>query len=147
MFITLNLRNILYSALAVAAVLSLSSCATSNPVVYQNSATTATSETQLRQDIAACESQARQNGLKPGGGPGGDVARDTVRGGALGGATGAVSGAIGGNAGRGAKYGAAAGATAGLIRSIFKDSKPNSTYRRYVERCLTDLGHDVVGWD
>ena len=28
-----------------------------------------------------------------------------------------------------------------------RDSKPNSTYRRYVERCLADQGYDVVGWD
>jgi uncharacterized protein YcfJ len=127
--------------------LALTACATSSPVVYRNQALPTVSESQLRQDIAQCETQAGNAGLKPNSGPGGDVTRDTVRGGALGGATGAVSGAIGGNAGRGAKYGAAAGATAGLIRSIFKDSKPNSTYRRYVERCLTDLGHDVVGWD
>lgn len=122
-------------------------CATSNPVVYQNKASATVSEEVLRRDIAGCETEARDAGLKPNGGPGSDVARDTVKGGALGGATGAVSGAIGGNAGRGAQYGAAAGATAGLIRSIFKDTKPNSTYRRYVERCLTDLGHDVIGWD
>ena len=87
-------------------------CATSNPVVYQNKASATVSEEVLRRDIAGCETEARDAGLKPNGGPGSDVARDTVKGGALGGATGAVSGAIGGNAGRGAQYGAAAGATA-----------------------------------
>lgn len=124
-------------------------CASSSPVVYQNRGAPPVSEDVLRNDIAACESEARSKGLNSSQAPGSEVARDTVRGGAVGGATGAVGGAIGGNAGRGAKYGAAAGATAGLIRSIFKDSgsKPNATYRKYVERCLTDLGHDVIGWN
>lgn len=134
--------------LVVSGLLILGGCASSSPVIYQSKGAPAAADSaQLAQDIAGCETQARDQGLDPNKGPGGDLARDTVRGGALGGATGAVTGAIGDNAGHGAKYGAAAGATAGLIRSIFRDSKPNSTYRRYVERCLADQGYDVVGWD
>ena len=125
----------------------LIACTTSSPVVYQSKSAPTVSEAQLRSDIEACRLEAKNQGLNPTGGPGAEVAKGAVRGGAMGTATGAVTGAIGGNPGRGATYGAAAGATAGLLNSLFKGSKPNSTYRRYVERCLTDLGHDVVGWN
>ena len=125
----------------------LVACATSAPVIYQNKTTTQVGEAQVQSDIDACVAEAESKGLDPTHGPGSEVAKDTVRGGAVGGATGAVTGAIAGNAGSGAKYGAAAGATAGLLRGLFKDSKPNSVYRRYVERCLVDLGYDVVGWN
>ena len=125
----------------------LVACATSSPVVYQSKTAATVSEDQLHNDIEACRLEAKNKGLTPTGGQGAEVAKGTVRGGAMGTATGAVTGAIGGNPGRGATYGAAAGATAGLLNSLFKGSKPNSTYRRYVERCLTDLGHDVVGWN
>lgn len=125
----------------------LTACSTTAPVIYQSKKTAQAGEQQLQQDIASCRSEAESKGLDPTRSGSTDLVRDTVRGGAMGGAAGAASGAIGGNAGHGAKYGAAAGATAGFLRNVFKGSKPNSTYRRYVERCLADLGYDVIGWD
>ena len=125
----------------------LTACSTTAPVIYQSKKTAQAGEQQLQQDIASCQAEADGKGLEPTRSGSADLAENTVKGGAMGAATGAVGGAIGGNAGRGAKYGAAAGATAGFLRNVFKGSKPNSTYRRYVERCLADLGYDVVGWD
>ncbi|MEM7469473.1 MAG: glycine zipper family protein [Pseudomonadota bacterium] len=127
----------------------LTACASSSPVIYQSKQSASVGEAQIKADIEACRAEAASQGLNPNSGPGEDVAKRTVRGGGVGAATGAVTGAIAGNAGHGAKYGAAAGATAGLLNSILRGSgaKPNSTYRRYVERCLSDQGHDVVGWN
>ena len=44
-----------------------------------------------------------------------------------------------------AKYGGL-GALAGAVAGAFKD-KPSSTYRHYVQRCLSDKGFDVIGWN
>ncbi|MGR8950353.1 MAG: glycine zipper family protein [Gammaproteobacteria bacterium] len=139
-----DLRAFIPAAIVLA---SLVACASSTPVIYQSKSAASVDEAQVRQDIAACQTEAQSKGLNPTSGAGAEVAKGTVRGGAMGTATGAVTGAIGGNPGRGATYGAAAGATAGLLNSLFKGSKPNSTYRRYVERCLADFGYDIVGWN
>ena len=128
-------------------VLCLGACASTKPVIYQSKKTARVGEQQLQQDINSCRAEAESKGLDPTRSGGTELASETVKGGAMGGAVGAATGAIGGNAGHGAKYGAAAGATASFLRNIFKGAKPNSTYRRYVERCLADLGYDVVGWD
>jgi hypothetical protein len=32
------------------------------------------------------------------------------------------------------------------VSGAFKD-KPNQTYRRFVQRCLTEKGFDVIGWN
>ena len=61
--------------------------------------------------------------------------------------TGAVGGAIGGSATRGAKIGAASGATASLLHAFFKNPGSNPTYCNFVERCLSDRGYDLAGWN
>ena len=42
--------------------------------------------------------------------------------------------------------GAAVGGSAGAVAGALKD-KPSSTYRHYVQRCLSDKGFDVIGWN
>jgi len=47
----------------------------------------------------------------------------------------------------GAKIGAASGATASLLHAFFKKPGSNPTYRNFVERCLSDRGYDLAGWN
>tara|TARA_R110002096_G_scaffold19729_16_gene65821 strand:- start:10463 stop:10885 length:423 start_codon:yes stop_codon:yes gene_type:complete len=125
-----------------------SACASTQPVIYPNAHSAAAGELQRDRDIAACQQLARDAGASPQSTQVQNAGENTVRGAGLGAATGAVGGAIGGNAGRGAAVGAATGATAGLLHSIFGGAaRPNPAYRKFVERCLTDRGYDIAGWN
>ena len=75
-----------------------------------------------------------------------DAAVNTLGGAAAGAALGAIGGAIAGNAGTGAAVGAALGGTAGAGKTVIDSSKPQETYKGYVEACLRDRGYDVIGW-
>lgn len=125
-----------------------SACASTKPVIYPNAHSSAAGEVQRDRDVAACQQLARDAGASPHSTQVQNAGEKTVRGAGLGAATGAVGGAIGGNAGRGAAVGAATGATAGLLHSIFGGAaRPNPAYRKFVERCLSDRGYDIAGWN
>jgi hypothetical protein len=126
--------------LALAATLA---CA-ARPITYSRVPGGPVEQAQLEQDIDDCMRFARQHTREASG-----VARETARrtgvGGAVGAATGAVAGATRGSPGRGAATGAAVGATSGLIGSLL-GRRDDPVKRRYVERCLTERGYDVIGW-
>ena len=42
--------------------------------------------------------------------------------------------------------GAAVGGSAGAVSGALQD-KPSSIYRQYVQRCLSDKGFEVIGWN
>jgi len=126
--------------LALAATLA---CA-ARPITYSSVPGGPVEQAQLDRDIDECTALARQH-TREGSAVARETARNTGVGAAVGAATGAVGGAIWGHAGRGAATGAAVGATSGLIGSIFRRSD-DSVKRRYVERCLTERGYDVIGW-
>jgi hypothetical protein len=128
------------AAAALAALLLLNACSAGRPVLYPSGAG-------AQQDIDACMRLARQAGASDG--RAGNIARDTAVGGAMGGVAGGVYGAVRGHsdAGERAAAAAAAGASVGLIRGLVRSGEPTPAYRRYVERCLRDRGHDVVGWN
>jgi len=42
--------------------------------------------------------------------------------------------------------GAAVGGTAGAVSGAMQE-KPSSTYRQFVQRCLSEKGLDVIGWN
>ena len=130
----------------MAVVVAATACANQKPVVYPNAHSQSVGQQQTDVDISECDRLARNAGASPNNSNVDDTAKRTVRGGAIGAATGAVGGAISGSAGQGAKIGAATGATASLIHGLFRESKPNSTYRRFVERCMSDRGYDIAGW-
>jgi outer membrane lipoprotein SlyB len=48
---------------------------------------------------------------------------------------------------RGAAAGGLIGGAAGAVSGSFNNDKPNSVYRTFVQRCLTDKGFDVIGWN
>jgi len=137
-------RALATAALAVA--LALGSGCAARPVIYPVGGAAPVDQAQLDQDIDECSVLARQH-TREGGALARDAARSTVTGGAIGGVSGAVGGAIWGSVGRGAATGAAVGATSGLLTSIFRrGSGEESVQRRFVERCLTERGYDVIGW-
>lgn len=134
--------------LLMLAIVLTSACAATKPVIYPNAHSSAAGELQRDRDIAACQQLARDAGASPQSTQVANAGENTVRGGALGAATGAVGGAIGGSPVRGATVGAATGATAGLLHSIFGGvARPNPAYRNFVERCLSDRGYDIAGWN
>ena len=98
-------------------------------------------------DIDECRRLARQAGA--GGGNGREMAKDTAVGAAMGGAATGVYGAVRGysDIGNRTAAGAAAGAAVGLIRGATRASEPSDTFKRYVDRCLSERGYDVVGWN
>jgi hypothetical protein len=133
-------RVITVTAVVLTLTLLATACAANRPVLYPDSRG-------AEHDIEDCMRLARQGGANAG--RAADVARDTALGAAMGGAATGVYGAVRGygDAGERAVAGAAAGASVGLIRGMVRTSEPSPVYKRYVERCLRDRGHDVIGWN
>lgn len=125
----------------------ISGCSGPRPILYPNEHFYTVGQTLADRDIAACKMKAEEFGATTGAGKAADTARSTAVGAAGGGAIGAVGGAIAGSAGRGSAIGAATGATAGLVRSLFRSPKPSRTHVRFVNRCLSDRGYEVIGWE
>jgi len=132
------------AALALCAALALG-CRTLEPALYPNVKLEQVDQAEVDRDIATCEARAAEYVKNPS--RAGRVAGSTVGGGVIGGATGAAAGAVLGNAGRGAGAGAAAGAPARALRGIFRSRAPSPVYARFVERCLSDKGYEVIGWE
>ena len=121
---------------------SLSACAV-KPVLYPNPHYNDVGKDQAQVDIKDCDSKAREymksEAAKR-------AAKSTAEGAEMGAAAGAVTGAIFGDLGRGAASGGAAGAAIGLTRGLIHWRDPSPAHRAFVDRCLHDLGYDVVGW-
>ena len=89
------------------------------PVLYPNDKLTSVGDEQAQVEVAACRSRAVAAGLGPTQ-KNNEVSRRAGE--LIGGAAGAVSGS-------------------------FNNDKPNSVYRTFVQRCLTDKGFDMIGWN
>lgn len=131
-------------ALATLACLSLA-CSAYQPVLYPNSKLEQVYQDEVDRDIAYCEAVAKEYTENPSRAR--RAAGDATEGAVVGGATGAAAGAVLGSVGRGAGAGAAAGAAGGLVRGLFRGREPTPVYRRFVERCLSDKGYEVIGWE
>jgi uncharacterized protein YcfJ len=134
-------RALVLSLLAGAA----SGCRSYEPVLYPNAKLEQVYQDEVDRDIAFCEANAKEYTENPSRAK--RAAGDAAEGAVVGGATGAAAGAVLGSVGRGAGAGAAAGAAGGLARGIFTSREPSPVYRAFVERCLTDRGYDVIGWE
>ena len=122
-----------------------SGCRSYEPVLYPNAKLEQVYQEEVDRDIAFCEANAKEYTENPSRAR--RAAGDATEGAVVGGATGAAAGAVLGSVGRGAGAGAAAGAAGGLARGIFTSREPSPVYRAFVERCLTDRGYDVIGWE
>jgi hypothetical protein len=130
--------------LALGAIAS-SGCRSYEPVLYPNAKLEQVYQDEVDRDIAFCEANAKEYTENPSRAK--RAAGDAAEGAVVGGATGAAAGAVLGSVGRGAGAGAAAGAAGGLARGIFSSRAPNPVYQRFVERCLSDRGYEVIGWE
>ena len=130
----------------LAAMLLAAGCAAERPVVYPTARVAAVGAAAVQADVDACIAFAESSGAsadRPE-----KVAKDTAANAAIGAGTGAAVGAAAGNgAGRGAAIGAAGVGAGTLLRGAFRSPEPAPIHRRFVERCLSDRGYDVLGWE
>lgn len=127
---------------ALLAAVALSACAV-KPVLYPNDHYKQVGEPRSRQDAKDCDAKAKAY-LKSDAAK--QAAKKTVEGAAVGAAAGAVTGAIFGDLGRGIASGSAAGAAVGLVEGLWHWRDPSPARKRFVERCLSDQGYVVLGW-
>lgn len=123
----------------------VSACRSYEPVLYPNAKLEQVYQDEVDRDIAFCEANAKEYVANPSRAK--RAAGDAAEGAVVGGATGAAAGAVLGSIGQGAGAGAAAGAAGGLARGIFTSRAPDPIYQRFVERCLSDRGYEVIGWE
>jgi len=129
--------------LALAAALpALAACA-AKPVLYPNAHLSQVGKRQAELDIEDCENLAKENIRSR---KAARAAAGTAESGAVGAAGGAAAGAVLGHVARGAAVGGAAGAAGGLTREIFKSSRVDPVFKRFVDRCLRDKGYEPIGW-
>lgn len=142
---------------AAAAVVILGGCAaggpnnaSATPVLYPNATLNRVGEARGRQEVNACMSRAQAAGLAPMQ-SGNEVGRRAGEGAAVGGVASAVGALITGRGGEGllraGAAGAAVGGSAGAVSGAFHNDKPNGVYRNYVQRCLSERGFEVIGWN
>jgi len=131
----------------------LGGCASSggradSPVLYPNAAYKALGEAAARQHLDQCMGLARQAGLQPGDNA---AAQGAARGAAVAGVTAAVGGLVLGRGSleeavkRGAQS-AVVGAAAGGVSGAMSE-RPNSTWRQFVQRCASEKGLEIIGWN
>ena len=142
------------AVLALTAV--LASCAgtgpnspSAKPVLYPNATLNRVGEAQGRVEVDGCMSRAMQAGLTPDQKTN-EVGRRAGEGAATAGVASVVGALIMGRSSdvlRAGATGAAIGGSAGAVSGAFHNDKPNTTYRQFVQRCLSEKGFDVIGWN
>lgn len=117
------------------------------PVLYPNPALNRVGAAQAQLEATTCMSAAVAAGLTPDE-QSNQVGRRAGEGAAVGGVASAVGALLSGrsvlNAGA---AGAAIGGSAGAVSGAFRNDRPNATYRHFVQRCLSDKGFEVIGWN
>ena len=114
------------------------------PVLYPNAHYNAVSPAQVRWDTDDCLELAHRSGVDAT--RDGEVGRKAAAGAVIGGVGAGAWGLVRGDAGERAVAGAAAGAATGGVKGVLDGERPNPTFQRFVERCLSDRGYDVIGW-
>lgn len=115
------------------------------PVLYPNNHLKAVGEVTAQQDIAACIELARTSNVNEN--KDGEVGRKAAGGAAVGGASAGAWGLVrGGDVANRALAGAAAGATAGAVHGGLQSSETSPLFMNFVNKCLSDKGYSVIGW-
>ena len=119
------------------------------PVLYPNAALTRVGEAQARAQADACMARAAQAGLTPDQNTN-EVGRRAGEAAATAGVASAIGALITGRSGdilRAGATGAAVGGSAGAVSGAFHNNRANPVYRQFVQRCLSEKGFDVIGWN
>lgn len=114
------------------------------PIFYQSSYEVPLDRAQLDQDVDACFAAARNAGVQER--RDGEIGRKSASGALLGGVAAGAWGLIRGDGGERLLAGAVAGGATGAAKGAIDSTEQNPVFRRYVERCLRDLGYEVIGW-
>ena len=126
-----------------------SSSTAAGPVLYPNATLNRVGTAQGQIESEACAARAVQAGLSPDDKTNA-VARRAGEGAAVGGVASVVGALL---TGRGTSVlqagaaGAAVGGSAGAVSGAFHNDRPSSTYRHFVQRCLSEKGFEVIGWN
>lgn len=142
---------------AFAVVLVLAGCASSGansdsarPVLYPNATLNRVGDSQGRMEVNACLSRAQASGLSPSQNTH-EVGRRAGEGAATAGVASIVGALITGRGSdgvlRAGAAGAAVGGSAGAVSGAFHNDRPNGVYRNFVQRCLSEKGFEVIGWN
>jgi outer membrane lipoprotein SlyB len=135
------------ASLLMASALLLAGCATQQPVVYQKPGNGAVEQQRAAKDIEVCrglaEASVGRNARRAD-----SAGRSAARTGAIGFASTAVAGLVSTSKDvwQRARAGAAAGATGAAVKTLLEWNDADEVHREYVERCMEDRGHDVLGW-
>lgn len=143
--------------LAAIALLGLAGCASNGagsasarPVLYPNATLNRVGDAQGRIEVNACLSRAQASGLSPSQNTN-EVGRRAGEGAATAGVASVVGALITGRGSEGVlragAAGAAVGGSAGAVSGAFHNDRPNGVYRSFVQRCLSEKGFDVIGWN
>jgi len=144
------------SLLPIAILAVLAGCAatgpnnlSAKPVLYPNATLTRVGETQARAETDGCMARAAQAGLTPDQKTN-QVGRRAGEGAATAGVASAVGALISGRSNdivRAGAAGASVGGSAGAVSGAFHNDRVNPVYRQFVQRCLSEKGFDVIGWN
>lgn len=137
-------------------VLSLGGCASTgpnspsaHPVLYPNAAFNRIGEVKAKDEVSTCMGRAQAAGLTPEE-HNNEVARRAGQGAATTGVAAAVGALVTGHGVEGAvksgAAGAAVGGSAGAVSGAMQQ-RASSTYRNFVQRCLSEKGLEVIGWN
>jgi outer membrane lipoprotein SlyB len=140
---------LLVSALLLGCAATGSASPSARPVLYPNATLNRVGEAQARAQADACMARAQAAGLTPD-----EKNNETARRAGQGAATGGVAAAVGAlvtgrgtdGAARAGAMGAAVGGSVGAVSGAMRE-KPSSTYRHFVQRCLSEQGLEVIGWN
>lgn len=134
----------------------LSACAatgpnspSAQPVLYPNATLTRVGEAQGRAEADNCMAKAVQAGLSPDQKTN-EIGRRAGEGAAVAGVASVVGALITGRSSdvlRAGATGAAVGGSAGAVSGAFHNDKASPVYRQFVQRCLSEKGFDVIGWN
>ena len=141
-----RLRRYLLVVVLVAAT-GIIACASSakRPALYPNSHLNQVGDHVAQQDINACLELARSSAVNES--KDGQVGRKAAGGAAIGGASSAAWGLVrGGDVANRALAGAAAGATAGAVSGGLQSTETSPVFMNFVNKCLSDKGYSVIGW-
>lgn len=141
-----RLRQFRLLALLVIAI-AIAACASpeKRPLLYPNSHLQQVGDGIAQQDINACMDMARSSNVNEN--KDGQAGRKAAGGAAIGGASAAAWGLVrGGNVGNRALAGAAAGGTAGAVSGGLQSTETSTLFMNFVNKCLSDKGYSVVGW-
>lgn len=135
------------TASALVLTLALAGCATPRPVVYHKAAIGPVEQQRVAKDTQECRRRAEAAvGLNARRADA--AAQSAAKTGAIAFAAAAVGSLVNSSKDvwQRARVGAAGGAAGAAVKTLVEWNDPDEVHQEYVERCMAERGHDVLGW-